>query len=123
MTRRPSRLIPKQRIQRSYSARHEILEPRRLLAADLVAQWSADDLVADHSDGQTIASWSDSISGRQASGQGNPILRHAAWLGHATVAFDSSDSLDAFVIQAADSPIQDVDEFTAVVVFGTDSGF
>ena len=121
MTRRPSRLIPKQRIQRSYSARLEMLEPRRLLAADLVAQWSADDLVADHSDGQTIASWSDTISGRQASGQGNPTLRHAAWQGRATVAFDSSDSLDAFVVQAADSPIQDVDEFTAVVVFGTDS--
>ena len=121
MARRPSRFVPKQVIQRPYSASLETLEPRRLLAADLVAQWSADDLVADHVDGQTIARWSDSISGRQASGLGSPTLRHAAWQGHATIAFDASDGLDAFVVNAADTPIQDVDEFSSVVVFGTDS--
>lgn len=45
----------------------EQLESKRLLAGDLIASWSADDLDDSLTDNRVISSWTDSVSGTENS--------------------------------------------------------
>jgi len=97
----------------------ETLEPRQLLAGDLVGHWLADDLNATVASGDPITAWTDSVAGITAPATGDPRLIQAVHDGHSVVRFDPTDAVDAFRVAAADSPMSGADDFTIAVVFAT----
>lgn len=99
----------------------EVLEKREYLAADLVAQWRAEDLAASLNTGDTIASWTDSAKGLVASATGAPKLVETLYGGRAAVRFDAADGADAFAMALETSPMASANDFTIVVVFATSS--
>ena len=99
----------------------ESLETRHLLAADLVAQWRADDLNESFDDGAIVANWNDSISGVSTDRRGQPTLIKQHYGGRSAVRFDSSDGDDGFRITIADNPINRADDFSVVITFATSS--
>ncbi|MCA9171084.1 MAG: hypothetical protein KDB23_25600, partial [Planctomycetales bacterium] len=72
----------------------ERLEQRELLAADLIAHWSATDLVGTVADGQAIASWVDGVGQIAATTTGTPTLRSAVLGGRSAVEMDDSNVND-----------------------------
>jgi VCBS repeat-containing protein len=92
-----------------------------LLAADLIAQWRADDLNVNYSDGAVVAAWPDSISGIAAAATGSPRLVRQALGARSAVRFDASDGGDLFRVRAANSPMAGARDFSVVVVFATAS--
>ncbi|MBM98702.1 MAG: hypothetical protein CMJ77_06205 [Planctomycetaceae bacterium] len=99
----------------------ETLEPRTLLAADLVSHWTADSLNDSVEDGQPVTAWVDSESNVNAVGDGSPTLIKDALSGRSVVRFDASDGADGLRISAADSPLTGANDFSVAVVFSTAS--
>ena len=102
--------------------RSERLEHRTLLAADLVAQWRAQDFIADTADGSIVEQWVDSIGGVVGVGSGSPVLSHSAVGGRAGIQFDPADDTDLFRVPTSNSPLRNANDFSVVVVFTTSSG-
>lgn len=67
----------------------ESLESRVLLAADLIAAWSGDDLATTVDDGSTLTSWSD--AGNSVTATANGRLIENRLNGHAAVKFGEAD--------------------------------
>ena len=99
----------------------ETLEARHLLAGDLVAQWNAEDLVAENANGNVIASWADSIQGIEAVSSGSPSLLHHSSGGRASVRFDPSDGADSFLVKSEFNPLTRAKDFSVMVAFATSS--
>ncbi len=108
-------------VQRSFFLQSELLEERRLLAGDLKAHWSADDLSSDLKDGATVASWVDRVSGIEATGSGNPRWVENALGSRAAVRFDPADGNDYLTVADAVSPLSGAGDFTVTVAFATRS--
>ena len=106
----------------SFVLQSERLEQRTLLAADMVAQWRAQDFVEDTADGSVVEQWVDSIGGVVGDGSGSPILSHTAVGGRAGLQFNPADGTDLFRIPTSNSPLRDANDFSVVVVFSTSSG-
>ncbi|MCP4194447.1 MAG: tandem-95 repeat protein [Planctomycetaceae bacterium] len=96
----------------------ERLEPRHLLAADLIAAWSADDLIPALDDESVISKWPDQAGLVTAVANGSPQLVSNRLNGHAAVRLDP---LDYFRISADADPIQGLSEFAIATVFSTES--
>ncbi len=99
----------------------ERLEPRLVLAANLTAHWSAEDLNAAYQEGQAVANWVDAVGGVTAAASGTPVLKQDVYGGRSVVRFDPSGDSDYFRIPAANSPMSGVGDFTMVLVFATSS--
>lgn len=100
----------------------ETLEPRVLLAGDLVAHWVADSLNDTLADGATIASWTDSVSAAEATVlDGEPVLAKGAIGGRSAVRFTGSDGIDSLKVGQAESPMSERGDFSLAVVFSTSS--
>ena len=99
----------------------EQLEPRTLLAAQLVAHWTAATLDEGTSIDQITRNWLDQIAQIPAQPAGAPSLVPGALNGHAVVRFDASDQVDLFRIAATDSPLSGAEDFSVAVVFATDA--
>ena len=99
----------------------ENLEPRVLLAGDLVAHWQAESLNS-LDDGALVASWTDSVGGTvAASFDGQPTLAKGAIGGRSAVRFTASDGIDSLKVGQAESPMSDRGDFSMAVVFSTSS--
>lgn len=98
----------------------EGLEPRRLLAADPVARWVADEHVI-LNDNSELAQWLDTVASIPAEVRGTPILLDGVLNGRDTFAFDASDGVDTFVTDKNVNPLAGVEDFSVAVVFATDS--
>ncbi|MCP4191799.1 MAG: tandem-95 repeat protein [Planctomycetaceae bacterium] len=98
----------------------ESVEPRLLLAGDLVAHWRADDLVDRHADGESVAEWTDRVDGVAAVGLGAPVVIHDGMGGRASIRFDSTGSQDGFRVSSTDSPLSNANDFSLVVMFASD---
>ena len=112
---------PKRRFQ-SHSTSNcslETLEPRHLLAGDLIGHWLADDLTATTADGAIISDWSDSIGAVGAQSIGEPTLIHNSVGGRAAVRFQPDNGDDGFRIRASQNPIGGLEDFSVVVSFVT----
>ena len=99
----------------------ESLEPRLLLAGDLVANWTADDLNSTLNDGSTVTAWVDSVAGIVATGVGTPRLAQGVLSGRSTIRFDGSDGADALIVDDNASPVSNAGDFSVSLVFVTDS--
>ena len=97
----------------------ERLEPRMLLAGDLVAHWAADDLGDEN--GATITAWADSVASINGNSSGEPTLQKNTLNGRSVVRFDGADGADLIRIDNRDSPVSGADDFTVAVVFATSS--
>ena len=73
----------------------ESLESRVLMAADLVAQWRADDLNASLPDQATVTNWTDSVASIEAIAQGQPQLIKNAVSGRSVLRLETSDGIDS----------------------------
>jgi hypothetical protein len=96
---------------------YESLEARHLLAGNLTAQWTADDLLAQLPEGGTIAAWQDSVAGIGATSSGSPALLTGQAGGRALVSFDASDGADSLFIDARDNPLTGAGDFSVAVAF------
>lgn len=94
----------------------EQLESKRLLAGDLTAFWSADDLDASLYNDGIISSWTDSVGGIEATAHGIPRLVPHSMGSQSGVRFNGSST---FVIPATTNPISGAAEFSASVTFRT----
>ncbi len=111
----------RQLTRRSFCERApEALENRELLAAELVAHWSAETLEVAPAERITTA-WSDSIANLPARPYGAPHLVPQGLNGHAVVRFDARDQLDLFRVAAADNPLAEADRFSVAAVFATEA--
>ena len=99
----------------------ELLEPRTLLAADLVGHWVAEDLVSTVEDGEAISVWTDRVAGIDALAVGLPRLAHTALDDNATVRYRRQDGADSFVVAAADSPMSGAEDYSIAIGFATAS--
>jgi hypothetical protein len=100
----------------------ETLEPRLILAGDLIAHWRAEELVAAVPDGAAVTSWKDSVAASDAVASGTPVLSHQAIGGRPALRFDATDGgVDGFRVRAANSPMRGATNFTIAVVFATSS--
>ncbi|MCA9217525.1 MAG: tandem-95 repeat protein [Planctomycetales bacterium] len=100
----------------------EALEARHLLAGDLIAQWTADDLNDVVDAGAVVQDWSDSIGNISARNLGtNPTLIRGGFGGRSGVRFDTGDGADLLQVGLTDNPVNGLDEFTVVVAFSTTS--
>ena len=100
--------------------RSELLEPRVLLAGDLVAHWLAQDLIETVEEGGVVSAWTDKIGQVKATlDEGQPVLQHTSVGARAAIRFDGSDGKDLLQVAAADSPMAGADDFSIVVVFAT----
>ena len=99
----------------------ESLETRTLLAADLAAEWLADDLNAELSDQALVSDWADAVSSIQAVAQGQPRLIKDALGGRSVVRFDVADGIDGLKVSAANNPLSRAGDFSVVVAFVTAS--
>lgn len=98
----------------------EVLEPRVLLAGDLVAHWLAQDLIDTVEEGAIVSSWTDKIGQVEATlDEGEPVLQHTSVGARAAIRFDASDGKDLLQVAAANSPMAGADDFSLVVVFAT----
>lgn len=98
------------------SLRLENLEPRMLLAGDLVASWTADDLNESLPEGGQITDWNDSVAGISAVASGEPTLVRGALNGRSVITFDGDD---AFRVQERNNPLGQAEDFSIAVVFRT----
>ncbi len=94
----------------------ETLEPRRLLAADLVAHWSAEQLSQDVAAGDA---WIDSVAGVSAIASGEPGVVTDQPSGRSFVDFQADDGADLFVVHPDLSPLTNANDFSVVVAFRT----
>ena len=99
----------------------ECLEPRVLLAGDLVAHWRANDLLVDLQDGQAVSEWSDSVAGITANASGTPTLVGNAIGGRAVVRLDTFEGKDSYEVHSSESPLSAANDFSIVVMFTTGS--
>ncbi len=97
----------------------ELLEPRQLLAGDMVGRLVADDLRPDVGDGAVIEQWVDVVSQESAIASGQPTLIHDRFSGRAAIRFDASDGDDAFRIDKTSSPVVAAEDFSVMVAFAT----
>ena len=91
------------------------------MAADLTAQWVADDLNADIADGGSVAEWTDRVNGLTAAALGVPRLAHDLFDGHSAVRFHRADGADSLIVEAAANPLAGAESFTIAVAFATAS--
>ncbi|MFC1759438.1 Ig-like domain-containing protein, partial [Planctomycetota bacterium] len=104
--------------QRSNSFHVESLEDRRLLAGDLVAQWSADDLSLDS--GAVVESWIDSVNTIEAVRQnGDPTFLANGFGGRGFIHFDATEASENLRIRTNDSPLNGANDFSVTVAFTT----
>ncbi|MCA9198016.1 MAG: hypothetical protein KDA87_10775, partial [Planctomycetales bacterium] len=99
----------------------ERLEARRLLAADLIAHWNANDLAAQIASSQLSEIWLDRIAEIPASQDGHPSVQPRVLNQHATVRFDNPSSFDRYVVRTTDNPLTGLRNFSVSVVFATAS--
>ncbi len=99
----------------------ESLEARQLLAADLVAQWQANDLASTIEDGGPVEVWTDSIGQIAATSTGNPALNHAGLGGRPSIVFETSDGSDGFKVPSLESPMSQREDFSLAIAFATSS--
>lgn len=111
------RRLPERRV--CHSRGMEPLEPRRLLAGDLVSRFVADAAKADVADGELVTQWIDSVGSVAAVGSGAPTLIHDRFSGRAAIRFDASDGTDLFRIDKATSPLVEAQDFSVMVAFAT----
>ena len=99
----------------------EFLESRQLLAGDLIAHWSADDIQGIE-DGASLAAWTDLVSGvsLEAANASQPTLVRNAVGGRSMLEFNGSES-DSLQADPSDSPMSDIGDFSIAVSFATDS--
>ena len=97
------------------------LESRQLLAGDLIAHWSADQLNDDIADGAPISEWIDTVRGTPAKAVGAPTLIHGALGGRSVVGFAPEDGADSFNIKIQDNPMLSAGDFSVSALFVTDS--
>lgn len=97
----------------------EGLERRDYLAADLVSQWRAEDLVASVPSGTVLTQWPDRVHGLVASATGNPSLVHGAVGGRAAVRFEAADGTDLIRVDRLLSPMSGAKDFSVALVFQT----
>ncbi|MCA9215413.1 MAG: tandem-95 repeat protein, partial [Planctomycetales bacterium] len=97
----------------------ETLETRQLLAGDLIAHWNATSIATDETG--AITGWTDSVGNIEAEPKGAPVLLADGINGRPGVQFNATDGDDLFRVRAADSPLARATDFSAVVVFETDS--
>ena len=106
----------KSRIARSI----EVLENRCMLAGDLIAQWTANDLNARHGSGDVVAEWTATIPNVSAKGVGQPQLIKNALNGNSVVRFiDQDEEISRFDIAPTDNPLSNANAFSVVVAFST----
>ncbi|MEZ6121292.1 MAG: Ig-like domain-containing protein [Pirellulaceae bacterium] len=99
----------------------EPLEPRHLLAGDLVAHWESQVVADQLENGAVISEWTDSVSGIVASAEGAPTLEEIALGGRPAIRLDPADSPDWFLVTSVDSPFRNIGDYTLAVVFATSS--
>ena len=99
----------------------ETLEPRQMLAGDLVAQWLADDLNAIVESGAPVAEWTDSGGTRSATAIGSPVLVEQSLGGRSFVRFAPDDGDDGFRVSSIDNPTAAATDFSVAVAFRPDS--
>ncbi len=97
----------------------ETLEPRALLAGDLIAQWRAEDLAATLNSGDTVATWVDLKSSVPAVASGTPKLVEGALGGRAAIRFAPADGADGFVVAEPRNPLSRANDFSVMVTFAT----
>ncbi len=99
----------------------EHLEPRQLLAGDLLAHWRADDLVA-LGDEAIVDEWTDQVADIPATrGDGTPQLVTDRLGGRAMVRFAEADGGDGLSVRPAFNPMAGATDFSALVAFVTSS--
>lgn len=114
--------LPSRRLRiRGKSRNLETLEPRQLLAGDLVNHWLVQDLVGTLNDGDTATAWVDRVASVEGSAEGTPVFAEEGMGSRAAFQFDASDGLDLFRISAPQHAVAGADDFSIVVVFSTDS--
>ena len=91
------------------------------LAGDLVAQWRAVSLDATLTDGESVATWTDSVAQLEATANGDPKLATGVVGGRSAVAFDASDGDDGLLVFSQFSPMNGLTDFTVMVSFATSS--
>ncbi|MCA9266008.1 MAG: laminin G domain-containing protein, partial [Planctomycetales bacterium] len=91
--------------------------PLELTESGLAAHWIADDLAGTVADGGSVSSWSDGLSGIDATASGTVTLETGELNGHAVVRFNPGDGGDNLRVLGADNPLSGIADFTAVVVF------
>ena len=123
MRRRSTQALWRQRaaVQKKRLGQLEALEPRVLLAGDLVAQWRADSLDETLADGAVVENWSDEVGAIATATDGQPVLAKGAIGGRSAIRFDNSDGSDALVVDQNESPMSLRGDFTVAVVFATSS--
>ena len=97
----------------------EQLEPRRLLAGDMIARLFADAVKPEVADGEVVAQWVDTVDGMPAIANGEPTLVHDRFSGRAAMRFDASDGIDLFRIDKAANPLVDAEDFSVLVALAT----
>ncbi len=90
----------------------ECLESRRLLAADLISHWVADDLAGEES----VASWVDRVAGLEVRASGTPVVVANRFGGRSALRFDPRDGDDFFRLNPNRNPLP-AGEFSVVVAF------
>ncbi len=92
--------------------------PLQLDGSGLLAHWLADDLDASLDTDDPVVSWVDSIGGVAANASfGSPIFEEGAINSHAVVRFDPGDGADQLLVDAVESPLSGIEDFTVAVVF------
>lgn len=94
-----------------------------MLAGDLVAQWTADDLNGNLESGDVVERWPSSTPNDVvALSVGSPKLDKRVLNGHSAIRFESNPTrFDRLEIAAEDSPVSGADAFSVAVVFATQS--
>ena len=98
----------------------ESLEPRCLLAGDLVSHWSADSLNELEND-SVIAVWTDQAGNLEAAATGSPLLVKDAINGRSALRLNPADGVDGVLLPANQSPLSGANDFSVSTVFRTSS--
>lgn len=99
----------------------EALESRALLAGDLVAHWSADQVGEGTRDGETMPFWVDRVAGIRATAEGTPQWVKSAVGTRPAVRLNPVDGADYFTVSETASPLSNAGDFTLIVGFATNS--
>lgn len=98
----------------------EVLEPRCLLAGDLVSHWTADSL--NEMENETVLSaWTDQAGSLEASATGSPVLIKGAINGRSAVRFDPADGVDGLLLTSNQNPLSGAGDFSVSTVFRSSS--
>ena len=99
----------------------ESLEPRQLLAGDLLAHWRADDLVT-LGDEAVVDQWIDQVAQIPAErGDGTPQLVTNRLGGRAVVRFSAAEGGDGLFVPSSVNPMAGATDFSVLVAFVTSS--